>query len=92
MHTSPCHAHLTPHPSPLTPRPSPLTPHSSPLTLTPIPTQVDPAKHYNVAACAAHPVQEHFRVQTFALALTAAPTAAQLPLLGELMYQSRAPP
>ena len=55
-------------------------------------TQVDPAKHYNVAACAAHPVQEHFRVQTFALALTAAPTAAQLPLLGELMYQSRAPP
>lgn len=39
-------------------------------------TQVDPTKHYNVAACTAHPVQEHFRVQTFGLALTAAACAS----------------
>ena len=53
-------------------------------------TEVEPAKAYEVAACTAHPVHEHFRVGTFALALEAAPSAAQLTLLGELMYQSHA--
>ena len=53
-------------------------------------TTVDPAREYAVARCAAHPVDEHFRVGAFELALRAPPTAAQLPLLGELMFQSHA--
>jgi len=53
-------------------------------------TAVEPAKSYEVAACTAHPVHEHFRVETFAVALAAEKTGSQLPLLGELMYQSHA--
>ena len=53
-------------------------------------TTVEAAREYAVAACAAHPIHEHFRVKAFELALRAAPSEAQLPLLGELMFQSHA--
>ncbi len=53
-------------------------------------TRVDPQQRYAVRAPTAHPIYEHFRVQTFAALLSAPLTEARLTLLGELMYQSHA--
>lgn len=53
-------------------------------------TTVEPATTYAVRACAAHPVYEHFRVGAFRTLLAAAPSDAQLSMLGELMCQSHA--
>lgn len=52
-------------------------------------TQIEPTAVYAVHRPTAHPIFEHFRVQTFAQ-LLAQDSAATGPLLGELMYQSHA--
>jgi galactokinase len=53
-------------------------------------TQVDPKREYAVRIPTAHPVYEHFRVQTYAELMNAITSERQLGLLGELMYQSHA--
>lgn len=53
-------------------------------------TVVQPDVTYDLRACAAHPVGEHHRIQTFEALLAATPSPTQLALLGELMYQSHA--
>ena len=53
-------------------------------------TQVDPACTYAVRIPTAHPIYEHFRVQTFAALLDLPLCEHRLPLLGELMRQSHA--
>jgi L-arabinokinase len=52
-------------------------------------TEIDPARIYNVADCARHPVDEHHRVRAYAslMSLPAEP-GSTLPLLGELMRGS----
>jgi L-arabinokinase len=52
-------------------------------------TTVDPAAGYRVRQPAAHPIYEHFRLQTFVRLLEGDATK-NAPLLGELMYQSHA--
>jgi len=57
-------------------------------------TEVDPGKHYAVAACARHPVYEQFRVESFARLLRSyAKSRDKVDLLramGELMLQGHA--
>lgn len=53
-------------------------------------TTVDPTREYAVAACTRHPINEQFRVDAFESVLRSPPSRSQLPLLGELMYQSHA--
>lgn len=52
-------------------------------------TSIDPDKEYAIKLPTAHPVFEHFRVQTFRELLTS-DTDDSSKLLGELMYQSHA--
>ncbi len=53
-------------------------------------TTVQPEREYAVLRPTAHPIYEHFRVQTFAELLASNITERKLQLLGELMYQSHA--
>lgn len=53
-------------------------------------TTVEPTRTYAVLTPTAHPIYEHFRVQTYAELLRHAPTEQTLQVLGELMYQSHA--
>lgn len=53
-------------------------------------TTVQPEREYAVLRPTAHPIYEHFRVQTFAELLASNLTERKLQLLGELMYQSHA--
>jgi galactokinase len=53
-------------------------------------TTVDPNSEYAVRAPAAHPVNEHSRVKTFAALLGSIENEERSQLLGELMYQSHA--
>jgi L-arabinokinase len=52
-------------------------------------TTINPGQRYAVRQPTAHPIYEHFRVQTFARLLTG-DALANAPQLGELMYQSHA--
>ena len=51
-------------------------------------TAVAPRTTYAIDAPTAHPIGEHFRVRLFRSLLAAKPSAEQLELLGELMYQA----
>ena len=53
-------------------------------------TRIDPARTYAVRTPTAHPIYEHFRVQTFAALLDRPVSERRLALLGELMRQSHA--
>lgn len=55
-------------------------------------TSITADKTYPVRAPTAHPIYEHFRVAAFSELMRAPPSAGQLRMLGELMFQvSRAP-
>jgi len=58
-------------------------------TTTDTVTTVDPTRNYAIRKPTAHPIYEHFRVQTFARLLQG-DALANAPQLGELMYQSHA--
>ncbi|GAQ77636.1 galactokinase [Klebsormidium nitens] len=51
-------------------------------------TSIAADKTYPVRAPTAHPIYEHFRVAAFSELMRAPPSAAQLRMLGELMFQS----
>lgn len=51
-------------------------------------TQVDRSRVYKIRRPAVHPIYEHHRVRTFRQLLLAPPSAEQMSLLGELMFQS----